>query len=639
MKNSYITFAVFSMAALLVSCQNNEFVDSDMYIPEEGDIVFSMPSRVATKASDTNVTTKGVRVDLGTVDGRSLFLEETITNLDEVAYAPETKGTPAYTENLGVLYADNLGVHADAGSFGEFTYENVESSMVNGGTNFGWGWRFMHKYATDPWPASGSVGFYLRMPSDMEGVTTDLTKAAPYSNGSITFSYTSPSTAAEMQDILFGYRSVSKDDYKGFLPNGIPVLLRHALTGVKFAIANYSEEENITIKSVTFKGLYDSAECTITPVQGTEANNPDNISEYTSSAAVNWKLADASRSQTAYSSGTFGAPVNFSGSTKETVDGKEVTTPGSFKDKGEYPDSFAAAGNTNNLNDGNATQTFWLIPQTMTSDIKLVITYTFGKDGENDITRTETLEFGRILAEKDVEWHAGELHTYTIRVDEVNVKIADYVSISGPVAVPVEGAEEGETLDSYAGSTKTNVVITNTGNTDVYIRAALIGQWLDEESDDPVFGYTDFTSGDFRSVDSWYQDQFGTSAQHDQGEFVGLVGYDLSSSDYWEKHTDGYYYYKYVVPADNGTIPGAYKTVANGKATDVAAPSPVGNQPLFVSYTVGNAPAAAVSGEVKQIYFQLEIATQAISAKKPDGSYYTMAEAWAKANTPDPSSL
>ena len=633
MKKTYIALAVLAMAAL-AGCQETEF-SNDTYIPVEGDVVFAMPSKVATKASDIDaLVRKGAKIALSTEGGTSLFLEETITNLDALAYIPVTKGTPAYTENLGVLYANNLGVHADKGQFGENTYNNVDNAMVDGG------WRYLYHYeGFDPWPQSGAVGFYLRMPATMSategegeaartvGVTTDLTTATPYSGGSITFNYTSPSTAEAMQDILFGYRSVAKSDYPDFLPNGIPVLLRHALTGVKFAIANYDASKPITIKSVAFKGLYDSAECTITPVQGTEANNPDDINEFTSAAAAVWNLSGASRSQELYSSGNFGAPVNYA-------------TGGSFGSNGKYPASFAGAGNMNNLNKADGSQTFWLIPQAVTSDVMLEITYTFGKDNKGQaIERTETLEFGRVLTENNhtTVWHAGELHTYTIRVDEVNVKIADNVNIVGPAQVPVEGAAAGETLDSYEGSTKTGVTITNTGNTDVYIRSALIGQWLDEESGDPVFGYTDFTSGDFRSVDSWYQDQF-VNEDHDQGEFVGLVGYDVTTSSYWEKHADGYYYYKYVVPADNGTIPGAYKTVSNGKATDVAAPANPSSvyQPLFISYTVGTAPAAAVSGEVRQIYFQLEIATQAISAKKADGSYYTMEEAWAKANTPDP---
>ena len=57
----------------------------------------------------------------------------------------------------------------------------------------------------------------------------------------------------------------------------------------------------------------------------------------------------------------------------------------------------------------------------------------------------------------------------------------------------------------------------------------------------------------------------------------------------------------------------------------------IGN-PLFTSYTVETAPIVTVAGEVKLVYFSLEIATQAIPANKMDGSHYaTWREAWALA--------
>ena len=224
--------------------------------------------------------------------------------------------------------------------------------------------------------------------------------------------------------------------------------------------------------------------------------------------------------------------------------------------------------------------------------------YTF--DGKSD---SWEIDFGEAL--EGVEWKAGELRTYTIKIDGVNVKIEDVVTIVGPTDVDVEDSDTP--LKSYKNSTKTAVRIQNTGNTDVYIRAALIGQWLDEESGDPVFGYTDFTSGEFKYVDSWYQDQFVGTKPQLQGKFTDLPGTN------WTLEDDGYYYYEDPI-APNAYIPNN----------------------LFTKYTVLDAPAAAVSGEVRQIYFQLEIATQAISAKKINGSYYTREEAWARANTPDP---
>ena len=253
------------------------------------------------------------------------------------------------------------------------------------------------------------------------------------------------------------------------------------------------------------------------------------------------------------------------------------------------------------------------MPQAITSAVTLTITYTVnGGDPQ-----TYTVNYGEVLAAKNVEWKAGELRTYSIRVDDVNVMIDDDVTIVGPNPVTIEGSTDK--LQSYKGSTKTNVEIQNTGNTDVYIRAALIGQWLDEESDDPVFGYTDFTSGEFVSVDSWYQDVI-VNKTNVQGSFTGLPGTK------WELHDDGFYYYTDPV------APG--KIIGTAPAGAQNAQDYLGN-PLFTEYKVGDAPASAVAGQVKQIYFQLEIATQAISAMKVDGTHETMANAWAKANTPD----
>lgn len=347
-----------------------------------------------------------------------------------------------------------------------------------------------------------------------------------------------------------------------------------------------------------------------------EDNYKDNRTNYTSGtqAVVNWTIPEnADRSKT-YSSGTYADTVYYAPN-------------GSFKNNGKYPSSFSEGGNKHNLNDADATQTFWFIPQTMTDDVELTIVYTYGSDEE----RTGVLEFGKALKNVTgegesqqttyVEWKAGQLRTYTIRVDEVNVKIQDVVTATDSTLVKVEGAADDEYLVSYEGATKTAVAIQNTGNTDAYIRVALIGQWLDAESGDPVFGYTDFTSGEFRSVDSWYEDQFVGSKPQKQGKFTGLPGTK------WTLKDDGFYYYSDPV------APGKFIGTAPAGADN--ADDYLGN-PLFTEYKVGKAPAAAVSGEVRQIYFQLEIATQAISAMKQNGDHYTMDEAWARANTPDP---
>ena len=579
MKRFSFALAVFA-ATLLSSCmEEKSFNDKTI---GENDVVFTLQGAPATRSmEEMSIVRKGATIELATDEnGNNLFLEETIEDLNR-AWAPVTRGTPAYTENVGVLYKNKLSVYA-AAPLGEANYESMDNEMVVGG------WRYNHTYASDPW-ANGAVDFYFRMPSDMasNGVTLGANAYGKSGNNlTITFDYESPAEAKKQQDIIFAARNVTKDQYTHSLPNGVPVLFNHALTAVKFAIAN---PEEAAITSIEFTGLVGKGSCTITPAK--ENDYHDNTGSYSSADAVKWTL-DKSATGTTYSSGEFGDPVSYSS--------------GSFANNGNYPESFAAEGaaQTNNLNDADATQTFWFIPQAMTNDVMLHITYTYGEyEGEGYI------EFGKALA--GVTWKAGQLRTYTIRVDEVNLKIEDEVTGSGIV-----------------GMEKKDVVITNTGNVDVFIRAAIVGQWLDK-NDNPVFGFTDEIN-DFYVVESWYEDQFVShTGQH--GEFVNLAGYRNStkntsySNPFPSNGTKGSWYYS---SKDN------YYYFSNA----VAPGDPTG-EPLFESYTVSKIPEASNGAHPLDVemYFTLEIATQAISARKSDGSLKTWTEAWKEALDYDPS--
>lgn len=566
MKKIYIAMAVLA-AAVLSSCQQEKSFN-ELTPLGKNDVAFAIQG-AATRSGDASIPArKGAIISLES----SLFLEETIVDLNPT---PATKGTPAYTENVGTLY-NTMFVHAVGGSFGDNTFELLDGDMYpRKDKDQGDGWRYYHKFDADPWPSTDAVKFYFAMPADMEGVDFE---EMGYDNGTITFNYTSTdlTNAADQQDILFAYTQLSKSEHDSYLPNGAPVNMIHALTGVKFAIANpdYDEEdadsELISIKEVSFTGLSDEGACTIT-----------------AAGAVSWEVGDPST--IVYTSGTFGTPVDFN-------------ADGSFENNGDYPSSFSAAGNTNNLNDTDATQTFWFVPQVVPENATLTIKYTYG----SSTVKTGEIPFGQVL--NGVEWKAGQLRTYTIRVDEVNVMIEDEVTMAAASELIIDTPyEEVIKATSYKGSTKTDVTITNTGNTDAFIRAALIGQWLDEDGN-PVFGFTDYTYG-IQLVDSWYQDQF-VNKTFAQGKFTGLPGYDTTPADdhNWVLGSDGYYYYKNIVPAGE-EVPDA----------------------LFTTYTVGDCPAVAVAGKVKNIYFTLEIATQAISAKRIDGSEYTYTQAWANA--------
>lgn len=581
MKRISIILTVFT-AALLSSCTQEKSLNDK--VVGNNDIVFSLQGAPATRSmEEMSLVQKGATIELAADEnGQKLFLEETIEDLNR-AWAPATKGTPAYTENVGVLYKNKLGVYA-AAPLGDVNYESLDDEMYEGG------WRYNHTYASDPW-ANGAVDFYFRMPSDMtsHGVTLGTDAYGKSGNNlTITFGYESPTEAKSQQDIIFAARNVNKDQYTKSLPNGVPVLFNHALTAVKFAIAN-PEEASIT--SIEFTGLVGKGTCTITPAK--ENDYRDNTGNYSSADAVNWTL-DKTATGATYSSGEFGDPVSYDS--------------GSFANNGDYPSSFAAAGaaQTNNLNDADATQTFWFIPQAMTDKVMLHITYTYGgNEGEGYI------EFGKVLAEAGVIWKAGQLRTYTIRVDEVNLKIEDDVKGTGIV-----------------GMTKEDVVITNTGNVDVFIRAAIVGQWLDK-NDNPVFGFTDEIN-DLFVVESWYEDQFVSHAgQH--GVFENLAGYSNRTNNtsysnpfpsngtkgswYYSSRDNYYYFSKAVAPGD-----------------------PTG-EPLFKSYTVSKIPEASNGAHPLDVemYFTLEIATQAISARKSDGSLKTWTEAWKEALDYDPS--
>ena len=557
--------AVLATAALASCQQEKSFNDEKL---GENSVVFTISGGATRSAETAPEVRQGVVIPLETEDGSKFFLEETVVNLNEIG--PATKGTPAYTENLGSLYKNDLSVYAAEGTFGTATYENMETSMyARKDEAQGEGWRYQHNYNGDPWPKDGSaVGFYLNMPAAPTGVSI-----TGRTGGKFTFTYTSPTTAAEQQDILFAYRSMTKEQHHGFLPNGAPVLFQHALTAVKFAIGNDDDDissNNIAITEVIFNGLVNTGTCEISP--SAETNYTDNKTTYSSAGVTSWPTKSATANNT-ISSGTYSGTVNY--------------TSGS---NNKFGDSWYSAGNEKNLNDANGTQTFWLIPQTVSSGVTLTIKYTFaGTPGE------WTIDFGKVLAAKSVNWQAGELRTYTIKIDDVNVKIEDQVHMT--------------TESDY----KDNVVITNTGNTDAFIRAAIVGQWLNVEGK-PVFGFTDKLYN-FYSVASWYEDQFVKTEAGSHGTFSDLAGYkgaDNPLND-WYLCTDGFYYYS--------------KPVAPTKTTE---------KKLFSSYTIGTAPEVTISGVQTAIHFSLEIATQAISANKVDGSQYDWQDAWQNATGTKP---
>lgn len=567
MKKIYIAMAALAAVTLFSCEQEKSFNDEKL---GDNALVFSLQGAPSTRSvANSAIIEKGVTFELGTdEDGNSFFMEETIQDLN-AAWAPATKGTPAYTENVGVLY-EKMGVRAGSSNYEFYSMDNSEGSatgkMVDGG------WRYQGEFT---W-AQDAYDFYFWMPTTGNGITGTPTYGKTGDDLSITFTYQTEKKAADQKDLIFAARNITKAEALENRVNGVPVLFNHALTGVKFAIKNYDASKKITITSVSFSGLYDGGTCLIKPVnEDDEDNYRDKPTEEYSSGdgRVVWPAPGTSltKSGSAIESDTFGAPVDFTGT--------------AFKNKGNYPTSFGQAGNMQNLNDEDASQTFWLIPQTLTDDVKLTIHYTFGSDED----QTWVIDFGEIVAAKrDAVWKAGQLRTYTLKVDDINVHIADEISSS---------------------HIKQNIAITNTGNTDAFIRATIIGNWCDPDGA-AVFGFTDFLDPDapYVEIESWTIDNPGQGSS-----FVGLP--TTTATTGWVRgKSDAYFYYTEAI------APGA------------TAPA------LFTSYTPGPAPAYQLAGKPVDAHFVMEIATQAISAKKPDASNYTWSEAWTNALGYNPSS-
>lgn len=584
MKKIYIAMAVVATAALASCQQEKSFNDENL---GENSVVFAIKSGSTRSAEVAPETRQGIVIPLETESGSKFILEETVTSLDQ--FSPATKGAPAYTENLGTLYANDLNVWGDKGGFGtDATYESMESSQYpRKDADLGSGWRYHHAYSGDPWPGeTEDVGFYLNMPAAPTGVSI-----TGHTGGKFTFTYTSPATAAEQQDILFAYRATNKSEYlDDFHPNGIPVLFNHALTAVKFAIGN-TDADKVVIKEVIFKNLIDKGTCTITPV-GEAGDYKDIDDNYSSATAASW--ASTSSSGNDITSGTYGDPVDY--------------------ESGEFGASWYSAGNENNLNKADGSQTFWLVPQTFDANSTVQLTIKYTVNGEED---DWTIDFGKALA--NVTWEAGELRTYTIKVDDVNVKIEDTVTV-GQGQTTTYTDDKGNVHTIYGG-TKNGIVVTNTGNTDAFMRVAITGQWVDADGA-PVFSFTDYTVQDIiQEIASWYNDQFGTGNGH-FGVFDGLVGYTKNGktgagNEGWVKGKDGYYYY----------------------TTKVAPNATTGTAP-FNSYTVtlANVPKIKVAGELQEVHFVMEVSTQAISAKTLTGGDYNWYDAWKNATGEDPRS-
>ena len=582
-----IYFAMTALATVsLVACQQEKSFDELNPIGKDG-VAFTLQN-ISTRSAEENPTAvKGMTIPLDVQVGEeSFYLEETIEELNPIS--PATKGTPAYTVNVGDLY-DNMGVYANAGSFGgDVTFELMDQYEHKGEPNDpkapeNLGWRYRHNYSGDPWPDEDTkVNFFLRMPASDPGVS-DL--AYSETDKSIAFDYGSSLTGEDQQDILFAQTSISKTEHNKYLPNGAPVLMYHALTGVKFRTGNDNSGTTKTIiTKVEFTGLNATGHCVVTPSTGSVvwSNLGSNGVTFTQ------KYDNPTYSQTSDNTFSYG---EYDESTSQ------------------FGESWYKAAADNNLNDEDGSLTFWFIPQEMTEDVVLKVTFcvktpdTAGTTGGGMITHT--INFGEQLKAKNVKWEAGQLRTYTLVPTDVDVAI----------------------FDTMEGLTKDGLHVTNTGNVDEYVRMLIVGNWYgwlpdqDPATDEPsiLVGYTsDGTDGKDEMVDYWdYRDPDKVWGSYFDPSFqYGVIS---NTSSNWKRGSGAYYYTK---PIGAGTV------LSSG--TDVLFQSytlPEGSEPdIYIPTTSSN-----VREQAQGVHLVMEVVVQAIPTKDKNGNDYADCwDAWTK---------
>ena len=448
MKKIYVIATVLA-TALIASCVREQSLPD--YTPlGENDIAFVMQG-VSTRSGERTAAKKGIILPIGkAANGESLYLEETIEELNP---NPTTTGAPAYTQNVGTLYT-TMGVYSPTTSFGDAIFDVIDEhphpdadQYPEDGTTVGPGWRYKHDYGTSPWPtdASSSVDFFLRMPAIGTGVGVSSSSKYQYNDDkTVTFTLNSPEQAADQQDLLFGFTSLTKSEHDSYLPAGAPVTMYHALSGVKFRNGHTNENQTKTIISkVEFNGLIDNGTCVINPATGvvtwSQTPNVDQITENVSFYQD-------------FSNPTY-TPSQGSANSDGTIDFTNTSTALQLPNT-----SWTSAAADHNLNNEEGEFTFWFIPQEMSDDVTLTVTFCVKTPHTpNGTDIAATIKFGELVnANGTVEWKAGQLRTYTLKPFDVDIEIAD--KMNDPMV-------------------KSDLHVANTGNVDEYVRLLIMGNW------------------------------------------------------------------------------------------------------------------------------------------------------------------
>lgn len=587
MKTRNIALIFLASAALMLSaCANEPEIENGEDITFDKDESMFKIGSVQTRAADEFESTTHEVASVTTDNGDTFVLQETVTSLDDVyTSSPETRGTPAFTQNVKQVYGSFYTYAMKEGGSAAFAktqqagFPGVEYTLKVENQDDPSENIWHYHYGEDIW-GEGKLPtyFFMRMPGKNDGVTLGNN---PYSwnDGSITFSYTTPATAPEQKDILFAsYKRTAET-------NAEKVTFYHALTGVKFAnFFDYSLKEGAyakaetIIKNIKISGLKNTGTCKVTP---------DPTKHSYDQGVVVWSGLDGS--------GTYSQDIDYDFAKYRT----DLFPEGTLN----------STASKQNLNKNDGSLTFFFIPQTLTSDVTIEVTFDVSlRKLENGSFTTpektfENVKFTFKLAEKlnanHLTWKAGELHTFTLWPRAIGVKIADTMN--------------------EAKDKKSAVVVKNTGNTWQYVRVNLIGNWVGQvqksgHADDLsnptiLMGYSNATYADGydgTTLPPRYANEIETAPWNDKdgytnyGHFVNLTPKSKTDNptvvNNWVRFDKYYYYTKAIGPNDAIT------------------------EPLFDSYTVYTSPEFWIPDiqgyrrQAKGVHLEMDLMVEAIEA-------------------------
>lgn len=571
-RNQFVWAALALLGLSSASCIRERNFES--YPPEPEAISFVLGSYMTRSEAEVSAEEE-VRVNrysLGDDGKGNLFtLEETVTRLDD---GPATRGTPAYTENVQDVHGS---------SFRGITFNTQSGATVDDGefTAMEDGVRWRRVMGFDPWASAGSLAFLLTMPSASASAGIS-NLAYDKTAGTFSFDFETPETAAGQQDILFASRVLTHDAYDSeqLQNGGAGILFRHALTGVKFAIGNNATTDEDRMPENQVETFITKVEITGLVSRGSAVFNQDDSQEsvadnrqvYSSRSSFTW-TPDNSSTDAVFTQ-TYEEDDIQDFELVELVDENDQPTGQTGYDESDKvhgPDSFYEAGNLRNLNKSDASLTFWFIPQQI-GTVKVRVTFYVWDGISQGEEFTRELELGTRIASQEKltnkEWRAGELRTFTLK----------------PTAVDVEITEE---LDENDETILAAPFIRNTGNKDAYIRAVLVGNWVDAATGEIPASISE-TDPDTEVTTVTYLPLW-TETNTSYGTFTNLP----TNNTLWVKKSDGFWYFTQIVPP--GKLTG--ETMEEGST----------HVPLFGSYTKGTPPASGLN-------LMLDVAVQAVDA-------------------------